>query len=68
MLMGMWVTMATMCMRMRWLKYRKLIMDQRRIQMTEGRVLETEGTVVESVKTGQYISDVYNSVMAKQLQ
>jgi hypothetical protein len=51
--------MATM--RMRRKKHRKPMMDQRRIWRTEGIVLE-------SVKIGQYISDMKNPIMAKQMQ
>jgi hypothetical protein len=42
---------ATMRMRMRRNKYRKLMMDQLRMWTTEGIVLE-------SVKIGHYISDI----------
>jgi hypothetical protein len=42
---------ATMRMRMRRNKHRKLMMDQR-------RMWRTEGIVLESVKIGQYISDI----------
>ena len=42
---------ATMRMRMRMNKHRKLMMDQR-------RMWRTEGIVLESVKIGQYISDM----------
>jgi hypothetical protein len=51
--------MATM--QMRRTKNRKLIMDQRRFWRTEGIVLE-------SVKIGQYISDMENTIMAKPMQ
>jgi hypothetical protein len=42
---------ATMRMRMRKNKHRKLMMDQR-------RMWRTKGIVLESVKIGQYISDI----------
>jgi len=59
--MGMRATMATMWMPMRWKKFRKPMMDQ-------CRMWRTEGMVVESVKIGQYISDLKNTIMAKQMQ
>jgi len=51
--------MATMWMRRR--KHRKLLMDLR-------RMWRTEGIVLESVNIGQYISDMSNTIMAKQMQ
>jgi len=42
-------------------KHRKPLMDQR-------RMCRTEGIVLESVKIGQYISDLKNTIMAKQMQ
>jgi len=58
---GMRATMATMQIRMRTNKHCKLIMDQR-------RMWRTEGIVLESVKIGLYISDLENTIMAKQMQ
>ena len=48
-------------MLMRRMKHRRQMMDQRRIW-------RTEGVVLESVKIGQYISDLQNMRMAKQMQ
>jgi len=41
-------------------KHPKPMMDQR-------RMWRTEGIVLESVKIGQYIADVQNMIMAKQM-
>jgi hypothetical protein len=46
---------------MRRKNHRKPMMDLRRLWRTEGIVLE-------SVKIGQYISDLKNTMMAKQIQ
>jgi len=46
---------------MRRKKHRKPMMDQR-------RMWRTEAIVLEGVKFGQYISDVYNAIMAKEMQ
>jgi len=51
--------MATMQMRRK--KHCKPTMDQR-------RMLRTEGIVLESVKIEKYISDLQNTIMAKQMQ
>jgi len=56
---GMRATMAMMWMRRK--KHHKPMMDQR-------RMWRTEGIVLESVKIGQYISDMENTIMAKQMQ
>jgi hypothetical protein len=48
-------------MRMRRKKHHQPTMDQRRLWRIEGIVLEC-------VKTGQYISDLKNSIMAKHMQ
>jgi len=50
-----------MRMRMRMKKYRKLLMDQ-------CRMWRTEGIVLDSVKIRLYISDLKNTIMAKQMQ
>jgi hypothetical protein len=55
---GMRVWMATI--RMGRKKYRKPMMDQ-------GRMWRTEGIVLDSVKIGQYISDMYNTIMRRQM-
>jgi len=61
MLMGMSGRMATMRMRIRRNEHRKPMIDQR-------RMLRTTGIVLDSVKIRLYISDVYNTIMAKQVQ
>jgi hypothetical protein len=43
------------------IKQRNLTMDQRRIW-------GTDGSLQNSVKIRQYISDIYNMIMAKQMQ
>jgi len=58
---GLRATMATMRMRMRNKKHRKPMPDQ-------CRMWSTEGIVIESVKNGQYISHLYNTILAKQMQ
>jgi len=58
---GMGARMAMMRMQMRRKKHRKPMMDQR-------RMWRTEGIVLESVKIGRYISDMENTIMAKQMQ
>jgi hypothetical protein len=57
--MGMGAGFVAMQMQMRmWrMKHHKLIMDQHQM----GR---TNGIVLESVKIGQYISDLQNTIMA----
>jgi hypothetical protein len=52
---------ATMRIWMKRNKHRKPMMEQH-------RMWRTEGIVLESVKIGQYISDMYNRIMAKQMQ
>jgi len=52
---------ATMQMQMMANKYRKPMMDERRLW-------RSKGIVRESVKIRQYISDVYNTIMGKQIQ
>jgi hypothetical protein len=61
MLMGMRARMAMMQMRMRRKKHCKPMMDQ-------CRMWRTEGIVLESVMIGQYISDMYNAIMAMNMQ
>jgi len=46
---------------MRRKKHRKPMMDQR-------RMWRTEGIVLESVKIGQYISDMKNTIMVEPMQ
>jgi len=58
---GMSARMATMCMRMRRNKHCMPMMDQR-------RMWRTKGIVLESVKIRLYIWDLYNMIMAKQMQ
>jgi len=58
-LMGVSVRMATMWMLRK--EHRKATMDQPSMWRTEGRVLER-------VKIGEYISNLYNSTMLKQMQ
>jgi hypothetical protein len=48
-------------MRMRRKKHPKPMMDQH-------RMWRTEGIVLESVKIGQYISDMSNMILVKQMQ
>jgi hypothetical protein len=56
---GMRARMATMLTRNK--KHCKLMMDQR-------RMWRTEGIVLESVMIGWYISDMQNTILAKQMQ
>jgi len=58
---GMTATMVMMLMWMRRKKHRRPMMDQ-------CRIWRTEGIVLESVKIGEYISDLQNTIMAKQMQ
>jgi len=58
---GMSARMVTMQMLMRWKMHCKPMMNQH-------RMWRTEGIVLESVKIGQYISDLLNTIMAKQMQ
>jgi len=58
---GMTATMVMMQMWMRRKKHRRPMMDQ-------CRIWRTEGIVLESVKIGEYISDLQNTIMAKQMQ
>ena len=51
--------MPTMPMKKK--KHRQPMIDQH-------RMCRTEGIVLESVKIGQYISNLYNTIMAKQMQ
>jgi len=55
---GMRARMVMMRMRMWRMKHRKPMMDQQ-------RMWRTEGIVLESVKIGQYISDVKNTIMVE---
>jgi hypothetical protein len=48
-------------MRMRRKRHRKPSLDQRRMWRTEGIVLKSE-------KIGQYIADMYNTILPKQMQ
>jgi hypothetical protein len=59
--MGMSASMAAMWMRMRRITHCKPMMDQR-------RMWRTEGIVLESVKIALYISDLQDTILAKQLQ
>jgi len=61
MLTGMSAKMVTMRMRMRRIKHHKPMMDQ-------CRMWRTKGIVLESVKIRLYISDLKNTIMAKQMQ
>jgi len=59
--MDMMARMAMMQMQMRRKKHPKPMIHQRRMRRTEGIVLDR-------VKIGQYISDLSNMIMAKQMQ
>jgi len=58
---GMRATMAMMRLRMKRQKHRKPMKDQHKIWRTKGIVLQ-------SVKIGQYMSDLYDMIMAKPVQ
>jgi len=42
--------------------------NHRKPMMDQCRMWRTEGIVLESVKIGHYISDIYKTIMAKQMQ
>jgi len=58
---GMSARMATILIQMRRKKHRKHMIDQR-------RMWRTEGIVLECVKIGQYMSEMKNTIIAKQMQ
>jgi len=58
---GMGARMATKRIQMRGKKHRKPMIDQR-------RMWRIKGTVQESVMIGQYISDMHNRIIVKQMQ